>query len=135
MFLIDTNILIYAMDGRYPKIAARLREIPLPFVKISAITIMELEYGATKSAWSDKTRARMRQFLSVFDVLPFTGADAKHAADIRAFLTREGQPIGDLDLLIAGQGRARDLTVITHNLREFQRVPGLKLEDWISDEF
>ena len=135
MFLIDTNILVYAMCGRYPKIKARLEEIPPNLVKVSAITAMELEYGAAKSCWSERTRLKMRLFLSAYKKIPFGSQDAVACAQIRRFLESEGNIIGAYDTLIAAQCLTRDLILVTHNLREFQRVPGLKLEDWISDEF
>lgn len=135
MFLIDTNILVYAMSGRYPKIEARLSEIPPDLVKVSAITCMELEYGAAKSRWGERTREKMRQFLAAFEKIPFTDMEAEVCAELRAELESEGQPIGAYDLLIAAQAKVWGLTLITHNLGEFQRVLGLKLEDWMSDEF
>lgn len=134
MFLVDTNILVYAMSGRYPKIEARLVEIPPKLVKVSTITSMELEYGAAKSHWGERTRERMRRFLAAFEKVPFTDVDAEECAELRTLLESEGQPIGAYDLLIAAQAKVRELTLITHNLGEFQRVPGLKLEDWVSDE-
>lgn len=135
MFLIDTNILIYAMSGRYPKIEARLKEIPPELIYVSAITIMELEYGAAKSHWREQTREKMRDFLGAYEKIPFTDTEAEECGYLRALLEKEGTSIGAYDILIAAQAKMNNLVLITHNLKEFHRVPGLKIEDWISDEF
>ena len=93
----------------------------------------ELEYGAVKSRWGERTRQIMAAFLSNFTVLPFSEADAIVFGRIRAGLVKQGTPIGAYDVMIAAQGISRKLTVVTHNTGEFSRVPGLSLEDWLEE--
>ncbi len=98
---------------------------------ISSITVFELEYGAEKSSWGEKTRLKLAMFLSPFNILPFTVDDAAAAGKIRSYLERRGTPIGPYDIQIAAEGLSRGGTIITHNTVEFSRVPNLKLEDWV----
>lgn len=131
MYLLDTNICIYVMKDVFPSLSERLfRENP-DNIAISAITLYELEYGAAKSRWGERTRDNMYLFLSPFTILPFDAKDAAAAGYIRAFLAEAGSPIGPYDIQIAAQGLSRDMTVVTHNTKEFARVPGLRTEDWI----
>ena len=130
MYLLDTNICIYAMKGIYPSIGQRLLAINPDKIFISSITIGELEYGAAKSRWGTRTREVMCSFLANYEILPFGENDAIHFGRFRAALAMLGMPIGAYDAMIAAQGVARNLTVVTHNVREFSRVPGLQWEDW-----
>lgn len=130
MYLLDTNICIYALKNRYPKLTEKLLTIHPDEIFISSVTVFELEYGAAKSKWGDRTREVLRKFLSSYDALPFTAGDAVVCGRLRAELAAGGIPIGAYDLMIAAQGVARDLTVVTHNTGEFQRVCGLQIEDW-----
>ena len=131
MYLLDTNICIYAINGRYPKLSDQLLHIHPDDICVSSITIGELEYGAAKSRCGDRTRLIMHAFLSNYEVLPFTEKDAILFGQLRAQLALSGTPIGAYDVMIAAQGVARNLTVVTHNTREFSRIPGIVLEDWI----
>ena len=92
--------------------------------------MFELEYGAAKSKWGDRTHESLRMFLSSFEILPFSDKDAISCGLIRAELTSRGTPIGAYDVMIAAQGISQGLTVVTHNTGEFERVPGIVLEDW-----
>lgn len=130
MYLLDTNICIYAIKGTYPKLAEKLLSIHPDLIKVSAVTVYELEYGAAKSKWGNRTRDVMRMFLSSFEIIPFSDKDAVSAGIIRADLASKGTPIGAYDNMIAAQGVSRHLTVVTHNMDEFQRVFGIQLEDW-----
>ena len=130
MYLLDTNICIYALKNRYPKLTETLLTVHPDEIFVSSVTVFELEYGATKSKWGDKTREVLRKFLSSYDVLPFTAKDAVLCGRLRAELAAGGVPIDAYDLMIAAQGVTRDLTVVTHNLGEFQWVHGLQVEDW-----
>ena len=130
MYLLDTNICIYAMKGKYPHIAEMLLRIHPDEIKVSSVTVMELAYGAAKSQWSERSAQAMQMFLASFDILPFTERDATVCGLLRAKLAACGSTIGAYDLMIASQGIARSLTVVTHNTGEFQRVPGIRLEDW-----
>lgn len=130
MYLLDTNICIYAMKNRYPALSERLMTIPPAEICVSTVTYGEMEYGAAKSQWSERTRESMLLFLGSFAAVPYTVEDAAYFGIIRAILEKEGKPIGPYDLMIAAQGLARNYTVVTHNVGEFSRVPNLRVEDW-----
>ena len=130
-YLLDTNICIYAMNNRYPKLKQKLLTVLPDDIAVSSITVGELEYGAAKSKWGDRTRQTMYAFLSNYTILPFDNADAICFGNLRAALASVGTPIGAYDVMIAAQGLAKGLTVVTHNTGEFSRVPGLNLEDWV----
>lgn len=130
MYLLDTNICIYAMKGIYPSIGQRLLAINPDKIFVSSVTVGELEYGAAKSRWGTRTREVMCSFLANYEILPFGENDAILFGRFRAVLAISGTPIGAYDVMIAAQGVARNLTVVTHNVREFSRVPGLQCEDW-----
>jgi tRNA(fMet)-specific endonuclease VapC len=97
---------------------------------VSSITEAELRFGADKSADPGKNHRQLDQFFLALPVLPFDRVAASDYGDIRVTLERAGTPIGPLDLLIAAHARALQLTLVTNNLKEFSRVPNLKVEDW-----
>ena len=117
MYLLDTNICIYAMKGIYPTIGQKLLAINPDKIFVSSVTIGELEYGAAKSRWGTRTREVMCSFLANYEILPFGENDAIHFGRFRAVLAISGTPIGAYDVMIAAQGVARNLTVVTHNVR------------------
>ena len=129
-YLLDTNICVYAINNRHPKLSNRLLTIHPDDIAISSITMGELEYGAAKSKWGDRTRQTLYAFLSNYTILPFDHDDAICFGNLRAALAHVGTPIGAYDVMIAAQGLVKNLTVVTHNTGEFSRIPGLKLEDW-----
>ncbi len=131
MYLLDTNICIYLMKNAYPALTAKLLSLKPADVAISSITVFELEYGAAKSKWGEKTRQNLAMFLAPFNILAFDAKDASVAGNILAYLEQQGSPVGPYDVQIAAQGLAKHLTLVTHNIREFGRIPNLKLEDWI----
>ena len=131
MYLLDTNVCIYFMKNTYPRLTQRLLSHDPSELLISSLTVLELEYGAEKSNWGDRTRQKMALFLAPFTILPFETNDALSAARIRACLARHRIIIGAYDIQIAAQGLSRGLTVVTHNTGEFSRIPELKLEDWV----
>ncbi len=129
MYLIDTNICIYAMKGLFPSLNQRLLE-EQEKIFVSSVTVGELEYGAAKSHWGENTRRGFQAFLANYTVIPFDEMDAIQLGRIRADLSFRGIPIGAYDAMIGAQGVARNLTVVTHNTREFCRIYGLKIRDW-----
>lgn len=131
MYLLDTNICIYGVKNSYPALTQRLLTVPPIDIYVSAVTIGELEYGCSKSKLGDRSRNIMEMFLAAYSVLPFTREDAILFGRLRAELAMKGTPIGPYDIQIAAQGVSRNLTVVTHNVGEFSRVAGLKVEDWI----
>ena len=134
MFLLDTNICIYAINGRHPALTDKLFAIHPDEICVSAVTVGELAYGAAKSNWGDRTRHIMNGFLSNFTVLPFVEQDALIFGELRARLALQGTPIGAYDVMIAAQGLARNLIVVTHNTKEFSRISGLQIEDWMEGQ-
>ena len=132
MYLLDTNICISLMRNQYPEMTDKILSMDPSLLMISSITVFELEYGAAKSQQKDRTRAQLSLFLSAFTILPFDTEDAIVAGRIRGELAKKGTPIGPYDLQIAAQGISRKLTVVTHNIDEFSRVPNLQVEDWVS---
>ena len=126
-YLLDTNAVIAAMKG-LPGVLARLHALSPQEVGISAMVLHELYYGAYKSERQQHNIDRVARLQ--FEVLAFDSEDAQAAGEIRAMLARQGTPIGPYDVLIAGQAKARNLVLVSHNTAEFSRVPGLLLEDW-----
>ena len=127
-YLLDANAVIALLNDTTSPIARRVRRyVPRDFV-VSAIVIHELCFGAFKSQRVEQNVTRVDALQ--FPVLEFDEDDARQAGQIRAHLASKGTPIGPYDVLIAGQAKARDLTLVTHNTSEFQRVHGLKAEDW-----
>ena len=131
MYLLDTNICIYVMKNSYPALTQKVFSFDPSDLCISSITVFELEYGAAKSNWGDKTRQSMQMFLAPFNIIDFDSKDAASAGIIRRYLEKQGSPIGPYDVQIAGQAVARSIVMITHNVGEFGRVPRLMVEDWV----
>ena len=129
MFLIDTNICIYAMKGTFPSLGQRLLE-EQKSIFVSSVTVGELEYGAAKSRWGERTRQIFQAFLANYEIIPFDEMDAIYFGKLRAELASRSTPIGVYDAMIGAQGVARKLVVVTHNTKEFCRIPGLRVEDW-----
>ena len=127
-YLLDANAIIALLNDTTSQIARRVRRHAPRDFGVSAVVIHELYYGAFKSQRVEQNVAQV-DALQV-SVLEFDEEDARQAGQIRADLATEGTPIGPYDVLIAGQARARELTLVTYNTSEFQRVPGLKVEDW-----
>lgn len=130
MYLLDTNICIYAIKNQYPWLSEKLLSYDPSEILISAITVFELEYGAEKSKWGSRTRTQLAMFLAPFTILPFSTGDAVLVGKLRRYLEKCGTPIGVYDLQIAAQALSGNYTLITHNVSEFNRVPNIKIEDW-----
>jgi tRNA(fMet)-specific endonuclease VapC len=131
-YILDTNLCIRVLRDR-PQSARRRFNENAEGLCISTIVLTELLHGAARSARPIEKRRAVEDFAARLNVLPFDEAAADHAADIRADLEKKGMPIGAYDLLIAGHARSRGLAVITGNLREFQRVDGIRCEDWLDE--
>lgn len=132
MYMLDTNIIIYAI--RHPDSAINdiLRKHLGKDICISVITYGELEYGIRKSSKPNQNRMAIRQFLAGIRILDLDMAAAEHFGDIIADLEQNRMRIGDRDTLIAAHARSMGYTVVTHNTREFGRVKGLHIEDWLT---
>ena len=133
MYLLDTNVCVRYLNGRSVAIRRRLEAIDLEEIAVCAIVKAELFYGAMRSNNPDQTLARQERFLRVFESLPFDDRAASISGRIRAQLAAAGTPIGPYDMQIAAIAIANNLTLVTHNVREFSRVEGLQIEDWEAD--
>jgi tRNA(fMet)-specific endonuclease VapC len=129
-YLLDTDTCIRYINGRAPIIRARLSAVQRVAVGVSIITKAELYYGSAKSQTPERSRQKQLEFLQTIQGVPFDEAAAVVYGDIRSYLDKQGTPIGGNDLLIAATALAGELILVTHNIREFRRVPGLKMEDW-----
>lgn len=129
--LLDTNICSYIVTRRPIAAYERFRKEAFKEIAVSSITLAELLFGVAKSANPERNEVGYRSFLEPLTILDFDAEAAAHYGDIRASLERKGTPIGPLDLLIAAHARSRNLTLVTNNEREFARVDGVKLENWI----
>jgi tRNA(fMet)-specific endonuclease VapC len=127
-YLLDANVVIGLLNDARSKLARRARRERPANIAISAIVAHELFHGAFKSARASQNVALVDALQ--FTVIEFDKEDARHAGEVRALLASRGTPIGPYDVLIAGQAKARNLTLVTHNTDEFGRVPGLRLVDW-----
>lgn len=126
-YLLDSNALI-ALLKAHPGFLSRIRQHAPQDFAIPAIIAHELFYGAYKGQRTAENLARIEALK--FEVLEFDREDARQAGELRAHLAAAGTPIGPYDVLIAGQALSRDIILVTHNTREFHRVPDLRVEDW-----
>jgi len=129
-YMLDTNIVIYTMKNR-PEAVKRAFNAHYGQVCISTVTLMELVYGAEKSAAVERNMQVVEGFAARLDVLDYDGDAAAHSGQIRAELAKAGTPIGPYDQMIAGHARSRGLILATNNMREFERVAGLRLVNWV----
>ncbi|MSQ60193.1 MAG: type II toxin-antitoxin system VapC family toxin [Betaproteobacteria bacterium] len=132
MFVLDTNICVFVLNRRpgFERIIRRMDGLSRGEVLLSSVTAAELQIGAWASKRKQDNLLRLERFLAEFDVVPFDENAARAYGRLRAALKELGTPIGPLDTLIAGHVLAIGATLVTNNLREFQRVPGLVSQDW-----
>jgi tRNA(fMet)-specific endonuclease VapC len=129
-FMLDTNICICAMKSRPPHLQDQLQRYR-ENVCISAITLAELYFGAEKSQRIEQNLRSIERFSAALQLLPFGALAAAHFGQLRALLKRAGTPISTQDLLTGAHARSEALTLVTNNRREFDRLPGLLVENWI----
>jgi tRNA(fMet)-specific endonuclease VapC len=129
VILLDTNTCIYIINNRPPNVLEKFRKYKAGEVGISSIAASELAYGVAKSG-SLKNRKALEMFLAPLQILPFDSQCLWIYADLRAALEKQGLSIGPMDTLIAAQALSIDGTLVTNNIKEFVRVPKLKLENW-----
>lgn len=129
-YLLDTNIVIYVIKRRPVEVVSVFNQ-NAERMAISAITLSELYHGAEKSAKITQNLAVVEEFASLLEVLPYGAKASQHYGAIRAELERAGRPIGVNDLHIAAHARSEGLTLVTNNVGEFERVPGLLLDNWV----
>ena len=129
-YMLDTNIAIYVIKRRPPEILATFNRHAGQLC-ISSITLAELIHGVEKSARPDHNLRQVEDFISRLTVLEYGNKASAHYGNIRAVLERKGTPIGVNDLHIAGHARSEGVTLVTNNIKEFERVEGLRLENWV----
>ncbi|HLY46815.1 MAG TPA: type II toxin-antitoxin system VapC family toxin [Stellaceae bacterium] len=129
-YMLDTDICIFVLRNRPPAVHEKFRQFEDELC-ISTITVGELFYGVERSTRRLENRRAVETFIGDVMVLPFTMRGAAHFAQLRAELTRAGATCGPYDMLIAGHARSEDLTIVTNNVREFGRIPGLQVENWV----
>lgn len=130
-YLLDTNICIYIAKYNPPAVRDRFAQHTVDELAMSVITLGELSYGAEKSQSPKKTFAVIEQLTRCIQVAPMTDSVGTHYGKIRAKLEQAGQPIGNNDLWIAAHAKAEGWILVSNNEREFKRVPGLKIENWV----
>ena len=130
-YMLDTNICVCVIRQKSHSVLQTLHANLLEGVAISSITLAELEYGVQMSACREENENALIQFLALPLILPFDEAAATEYGKIRATLRRQGTPIGPMDELIAAHAKSQGLVLVTNNTREFERVEGLKMGNWV----
>lgn len=130
-FLLDTNTCIYIIKNKPPQVFQKFQTLNISDIGISSITIAELEYGVYKSQHREKNKLALTQFLIPLEIVPFDDKSTLLYGQIRAELERKGTVIGAMDMLIASQAMSLGLTLVTNNIKEFSRIAGLVLENWV----
>ncbi|MFW5751751.1 MAG: type II toxin-antitoxin system tRNA(fMet)-specific endonuclease VapC [bacterium] len=131
MYLLDTNICIYIIKKKPADVLKTLKTKLKKNIYISSITIAELEYGIAKSQFPQKNKIALIEFLSIFNIIPFDDNDAVDFGEIKKELEKKGKIIGPMDLLLAAQAKSKNFILVTNNTKEFERVEGLKIENWL----
>jgi tRNA(fMet)-specific endonuclease VapC len=131
-FMLDTNICIYVIKNRPAELREQFDQLAEE-LSISTITLGELLFGAEKSARRSQNLQAVEQFAARLEVLPFSTKAAAHFGQMRAELTKSGTPCGAYDMLIGAHARSEGMVLVTNNVREFERMPGLQIDNWVSD--
>ncbi|MFH1981736.1 MAG: type II toxin-antitoxin system VapC family toxin [Pseudomonadota bacterium] len=131
-YMLDTNICIYLIKQKPAVVLERFRQTDISEISISSITLSELFYGVSKSSKPEQNLMALTQFAAPLEIMPFGGEAAQYYGDLRTHLEIQGTPIGSLDMLIAAHAISLSSTLITNNEKEFNRVPNLKIENWVS---
>ena len=129
-YMLDTNICIYVMKNYPAELRERFNQLAEQLC-ISSITLGELHYGAEKSARRFDNLQAIEHFCARLEVLSFSAIAAAHYGQIRAELERAGRPAGSHDMMIGGHARSEGLVLVTNNIREFERMTGLQVENWV----
>ncbi len=130
-YLLDTNICIYLIKKRPLAVLERFRQYSPKDVAISTITLFELQYGIEKSQYRERSEDALAKFLLPLNLINLDRSSAVEAAIIHAQLEKKGMPIGPYDLLIAGLARSQDMILVTNNIKEFERIDDLHMENWV----
>jgi len=128
-YLLDTNTASYIIKGTFPRVRERLLRVPMADVGVSAVTEAELRFGVARRPEAAKLKLAVEEFLLRVEVLPWDSEAAQHYAQLRATLEAKGEPMGNLDMMIAAQAVGAEVVLVTND-RVFARVKGLKVDDW-----
>lgn len=131
-YILDTNICIYIIKKKPQSVLDKLKQIPLGVIGISVITLSELIYGVRKSAYPEKNLDALTQFLIPFELFQFDYNCAIEYGNVRSNLEKKGALIGPLDMLIAAHAKSLGHILVTNNEKEFKRVEGLQIENWVN---
>ena len=131
LYLLDTNTCIYFLNRSSERIVSQFKKYSPSEILLSSITVAELFYGAEKSKARKKNWAVVEEFVSNFNIVPFDEKSCQTYAKTRASLEKSGLPIGPMDLLIASISIANNYILVTNNIKEFKRIKGLKLKNWV----
>lgn len=131
LYLLDTNTCIYFLNRSSERIISQFKKYSPSEILLSSITVAELFYGAEKSKARKKNWAIVEEFVSNFDIVSFDEKSCQTYAKTRASLEKSGLPIGPMDLLIASISIANNYILVTNNIKEFRRIKGIKLENWV----
>ncbi len=130
-YMLDTNICIYIIKRKPQTVIERFLQTEISQIGISSITLSELLFGVSKSSKPDQNKIALAQFVAPLEILAYDDQAAQYYGDLRAYLERQGKPIGSLDMLIAAHALSINNTLVTNNEKEFVRIPDLKIENWV----
>ena len=131
-YLLDTNICIYIIKKKPINVFEKFEKLSIGDIEISCITLAELNYGVQKSQYPEKNLSALNQFLTPLDIMEFDARASNEYGIIRAVLEKSGIPIGPMDTLIAAHAKSLGTTLVTNNTKEFERVVGLNIENWVN---
>jgi tRNA(fMet)-specific endonuclease VapC len=130
-YMLDTNICIYLIKQQPKEVIDKFQGIALGEIAVSTVTVAEMMYGVGKSQYKEKNKTALQAFLAPLDIVDFNFAAAQQYGAVQAYLEKIEKPIGAYDLMIAAHALSLDLVLVTNNEQEFQRIPGLIVENWV----
>jgi tRNA(fMet)-specific endonuclease VapC len=130
-YMLDTNTCIYIIKRKPQDVIERFNKIEISQVGISSITLSELLYGVSKSLKPEQNQMALAQFVAPLEILAYGDEAAQYYGSIRAYLEKQGTPVGSLDMLIAAHTLSLDCILVTNNEKEFNRIPNLKIDNWV----
>jgi tRNA(fMet)-specific endonuclease VapC len=130
-YMLDTSTCIYIIKRKPADVIGRFRQVRISEVSISSITLSELEYGVMKSSKPEQNQLALAQFVAPMEILPYNDEAAQDYGTLRFYLEKHGTPIGSLDMLISAHALSTRSILVTNNVKEFKRVPNLKIENWV----
>lgn len=130
-YMLDTNICIYIIKRKPQAVIERFLQTEISQIGISSITLSELFLGVSKSSKPDQNKIAIAQFIAPLEIMPYDDQAANYYGDLRAYLERQGKPIGSLDMLIAAHALSINSTLVTNNEKEFFRITNLKIDNWV----